>query len=130
MRLDFYLPFPREDLFSVGVEEKANIGTSAPLTVAIDLDPRLNEEKVVVNETFVPVNLQQLLASAEYSIWLKVTGETNEGEEIDLTMSRCEKCKARMRTKNKDEPDSPRFCDVVSSKIVQTRRKGGNLPNT
>ena len=64
-----------------------------------------------------------------YTLSLKITGETSEGDEIDLTLLRCEKCKDSMRTKNKDEPDSNRFCDIVSSKIHQTRRKKGMHTN-
>jgi hypothetical protein len=46
-----------------------------------------------------------------------------------LIYFRCEKCKQRMRSKNKEEAESSRFVDVLNSKIQQTRKREGSSRN-
>ena len=112
-------------MYTIGIEEKFNVGTSAPLTVILHLDSRLSPEDIAVADHHVSLNRRKDV-NAKYFLCLKLTGETNEGEQIDLTMSRCDKCKQRMKSKNKDEPESPRFCDVMTNKIQQTRKREGS----
>ena len=65
------------------------------------------------------------MPEAKYILNLKVIGYTNDGNEIDLTNSRCEKCQNRLKSKNNIDAESSRFCDVMSSKIIQTRKTNG-----
>ena len=116
-------------MFTIGIEEKVNVGTYSPLTVIIQLDPRLRFEEISVAESFVPSNFQRPLSNVKYFVWFKFIGDTPDGKKVDLSFSRCEKCKSRMRTKNKEDPESDRFCDVLSSSIIQTRKIEGNRIN-
>ena len=118
---------PNSELYTIGIEEKKNVGTSVQLTVVIEFDSRISADDVVVSDQFVPTHLQQPAPNAKYSLWMKLTGETEDGIEIDLTMSRCDKCKYRMMYRNRDEANSSRFCDVMSSKLTTTRRRGGGV---
>lgn len=70
------------------IEEKANVGTSAPLTVSIEFGDNIDTEDVVVADTFVPVAKRSILSKAKYVLCIKVFGETSQGKEIDLTYLR------------------------------------------
>jgi hypothetical protein len=119
-------PFSVVPKFSLSIEEKANVGTSAPLTVSIGFGESIDPEDVVVADAFVPEAKRSAAPHSKYALYIKVVGESSKGELVDLTHDRCDKCKQRMRNKNKEEPESNRFVDVLSSKIQQTRKREGS----
>ena len=95
--------------------------------MVINLDPRLHFEEIVVADQFVPSNFRERVSTAKYAMWFKVTGESEEGETVDLTWSRCKNCRQKMGSISKDEANSNRFCDVLTSKILQTRKTKGKI---
>jgi hypothetical protein len=119
-------PFSVVPKLSLSVEDKANVGTSAPLTVSIGFGESIDPEDVVVADTFVPEAKRSAAPYSKFVLYIKVVGESSKGELVDLTHLRCDKCKQRMRNKNKEESESNRFVDVLSSKIQQTRKREGS----
>jgi hypothetical protein len=120
------IPKYEAEKYTIGIEEKFNVGTSAPLTVAITLDSRINRDDIVVADMYVPAHRRTKSGiHPKFSLWIQITGETTEGEQVNLTNCRCEKCKQRMRLKSKDEPESPRFMDVLACRLQQTRKREG-----
>jgi hypothetical protein len=74
---------PRLELI---VEEKANVGTSAPLTVSIDFGDKIDPEEILVADTFVPVAKRTVTPLVDkYILYIRVLGESSQGNEIDLT---------------------------------------------
>ena len=94
------------------------------VAVALNLDSRLNPKDIIIEDPYVPIRYKEKISSSKFLLRLKITCESDDGKVHDLTMSRCDTCQDRMLEKNKDEPNSPRFCDVLSNKIIQTRRRG------
>ena len=122
---DFITNSPRSQLFSIGVEDKINVGTFSPLTVVLQLDPNLRSEEICIGQAFVPSSCQRLIPNAKYIMLFNFYGENSEGKKVDLTFSRCDKCKSKMKLKNKEDSESDRFCDIMSNAIIQTRRIEG-----
>ena len=73
----------------------------------------------------VPNKYRKDILNKKYTMSFKFFGTVGD-EPMELTYSRCNTCKSRMKGKCNEEAESDRFCDILSNVFVHTRRVEGN----